>query len=180
MGAISTQKKSFLKEPRWSEMETLERMSLSNHPLHSKSQQCSVLRHKKALTASLPPLSPFLSQHRGHTCHTESYYRSVLLVCWFSFQTSNCLKIIMLGLRFFNRIHQMCIRQPSQQGWSYDATIQARCIRSFPSFVSWHPAPPSCPWRICHWAGGTQLGNVAAHTWVLSYHWGPWDLKQIW
>lgn len=72
------------------------------------------------------------------------------------FQTSNCLKIIMPGLACSTWLPKMYMRYRQQQGWSLRIMKPARRILSFPSSVSTHPAPSSCPWRICHWAGGTH------------------------
>lgn len=147
-------------------METPEGMNVSDHRLHT-SQQCSAVWHKRALPASLPPLSPFLSQHRGHTSHTKSYLNSVLCTCDFFFQTSNCLKIIMLELRRFNRIPKMYIRYPA--GLILHCYDRRKVHSELPLLCLFASrAPSNCPWRLCGWAGGTQLGNVPAHSLVLS------------
>lgn len=154
-------KKSFLKEPGSSEMETWRRLNISHHPLHSKSQWLS---ESNCLPGSSSSIS--LSAGKTHITHWITY-------------NSNHLKTIMLGLAFSNQLPKC--KSDTQPGRS--CHIRMWCEQStFWVFLSFsqHPAPSSCPWRICHGAGSPSLEMCLLISWFcLPSSLGPQNPKPM-
>ena len=133
----------------------------------SAQQVTAVLRCLAQKGSNCLPASPSslpLPAQRTHIPHwIISQFCPMCL--WFFFQTSNCLKIIMLGLRFFNRIPRMYIR------YLAGLTLQCYDTSQIHSEISLLCVLASCsfqlPLKNLSLGGGTQLGNLPAHSLVL-------------